>query len=406
MTSCSELTDYEWLIGSEAAEILVELAGRNEPLHMAANRLRHAVTAARAHLLLEQVELRRRAATKFARAAEMFFTRLGLEQATDEGVARYKTTRFPSGVSVADLCCGIGGDLLALAGSSCATGVDRDPIAAHFATANARVNGVKAHVEAKDLSDFNLREHTAWHIDPDRRPTGKRTASIDWSSPSREVVEGLIATVPQAAIKLAPAAVVPSEWAEVCELEWISRDRQCRQLVAWFGALAKSPGQCRATILAPDGKQLRTVVGQPRDSIAIARQLGRFLFEPDPAVLAAKLPGALAAELDLAAVSPGIPYLTTDAVIVDPALACFEVDKVLPLQVKQLARHLRSRNIGQLEIKKRGVDHDPQLLRKQLQLRGDEAATLLLTKLDGKHVAILARRVPLGPQLGSLSPKC
>jgi SAM-dependent methyltransferase len=405
MTSCSELADYEWLTGSEAAEILTDLAGRNEPLHLAANRLRHVVSATRAHLLLDQVELRRRAAAKFARAAEMFFTRLGLEQATDEWVAGYKATRFAAGVPVADLCCGIGGDLLALADQRNATGVDRDPIAAFFATANSRVNGVNAEVQAADLVDFNLGAFAAWHIDPDRRPRGRRTASLDWSSPSREVVEGLIAAVPQAAIKLAPAAEVPPEWSSECELEWISRDRQCRQLVAWF-ELSKSLGQCRATVLAVDGRPLRSIVGQPRDSIPIARQLGRFLFEPDPAVLAAKLTGALAAELNLAAVSPGIPYLTADADIEDPAIACFEVQEVLPLQLKQLAKHLRSRNIGQLEIKKRGVDHDPQVVRKQLQLQGDEVATLLLTKLNGKHVAILVRRMPQGPRPGSLSPEC
>jgi hypothetical protein len=406
MTNCAELADYEWLTGPETAEILTDLADRNEPLPLAANRLRHVVSAVRAHLLLEQVELRRRAAAKFARAAEMFFTRLGLEQATDEWVARYKARRFPSGGSTADLCCGIGGDLLALSVDRTACGVDRDPIVAHFATANARIHAATAKVEALDLVDFNLSNFGAWHIDPDRRPSGKRTASLDWSSPSRAVVDSLIAAVSCAAIKLAPAAEVPHEWSNQCEREWISRDRQCRQLVAWFGELAKAPGQCRATVLAVDGQPLRSVVGQPRQSLPVAGKLGRYLYEPDPAILAAKLTGALAAELNLAAVTSGIPYLTADAAIEDSAIACFEVDEVLPLQVKQLAKHFRSRNIGQLEIKKRGVDHDPQTMRKQLHLQGDQAATLLLTKLADKHVAILARRVPQGPQTGSLSQDC
>jgi hypothetical protein len=406
MTSCSDLTDYEWLIGSEAAEILVDLAGRNEPLHLAANRLRHLVSTTRAHLLLEQIELRGRAVAKFARAAEMFFARLGLEQATDQWVARYKATRFSAGGKVADLCCGIGGDLLALAVDHPVTGVDRDPIVAHFAAANARANELTVSVQTIDLVECNLGEYTAWHIDPDRRPTGKRTTSVDWSSPSREVVEKLIAAVPQAAIKLAPATEVPSEWATACELEWISRDRQCRQLVAWFGDLVKSPGECRATMLSNDGQPLRSVVGKPREAIPSCQQLGRFLFEPDAAILAAKLTGTLASELELAGVAPGIPYLTADAAIFDPAIACFEVDEVLPLQVKQLAKLLRSRDIGRLEIKKRGIDHDPQVLRKQLRLQGDGAATLLLTKVLGKRVAILAHRVGQSPQAGSLSPEC
>ena len=60
----------------------------------------------------------------------MFFTRLGLEQATDAWVARYKATRFPAGQLLADLCCGIGGDLMALSERGPTRGVDRDPVAA------------------------------------------------------------------------------------------------------------------------------------------------------------------------------------------------------------------------------------------------------------------------------------
>ena len=115
MTCCAELADYEWLTGAEAGELLVDLAGRAEPLHLAANRLRKSQSAARAHLLLEQVELRQRATAKFDRATAMFFTRLGLEQATDQWVAGYKARRFATFTvegPVADFCCGIGGDLL------------------------------------------------------------------------------------------------------------------------------------------------------------------------------------------------------------------------------------------------------------------------------------------------------
>jgi hypothetical protein len=110
-------------------------------------------------------------------------------------------------------------------------------------------------------------------------------------------------------------------------------------------------------------------------------------------VLAARLGGALAAEHSLSAVSAGIAYLTGPAAISDPALTCFAVDEVLPLNLRQIDGFLRQRNIGRLEIKKRGVDHDPAVVRKQLQLAGDEVATLFLTKLNGKHTAIVTHRI-------------
>jgi hypothetical protein len=125
----------------------------------------------------------------------------------------------------------------------------------------------------------------------------------------------------------------------------------------------------------------------------MSRGLHEYLYEPDPAVLASHLTGALAAELDLSAVSAGIDYFTGPAAIHDPALACFAVEEVLPLDLRHLARHLRERHVGRLEIKTRGVEHDPQAVRRQLKLAGNESATLLLTKLNGKHAAILAQRV-------------
>jgi hypothetical protein len=118
----------------------------------------------------------------------------------------------------------------------------------------------------------------------------------------------------------------------------------------------------------------------------------RYVFDIDPAVLAAKLKGALAAEHSLVALSAGPTYLTGDQALADPALACFAVEEVLPFRVDKLARFLRHRNIGQLEIKKRGVVLDLEKLRRDLKLRGDLAATLLITPIAGRPTAILAQR--------------
>jgi predicted RNA methylase len=404
MSNYADLADYRWLVGPEADAVLDDLSGRGavagaEPIHAAASRLRRQFSAARVHLLLDQVELRRRGVAKFSRPERMFFTRLLLQQATDEWVARYKVARFADRDSVADLCCGIGGDLLALAEHGSTVGVDRDPIANCLATANAQailppdVAG-SVSLQTREIERFDAGAFAAWHIDPDRRPAGNRTTSIEWSSPDREVIERLLAITPNAAIKLAPAADVPEKWAEQCELEWISRDRECRQQVAWHGELANNAaGQRRATALASDGRVLRTISGHPESVTMYADQLEGFLFEPDAAVLAADLAGELAAEHELSAVSPEVAYFTGPQPISDPAVACFAVDEVLPLNLRRVAQHLRARGIGRLEIKKRGVEHDPQQVRRALKLWGDDSATLILTKVNCKRTAIVARRV-------------
>ena len=407
MTTCSDLADCEWLTGDEAGAILAELADDKTPLHTAITRLRGRFTPAQTHLLLEQTELRRRATAKFTQAHQMFFTRIGLEQATDEWVAQYKASRITSHSQraagftpavFADLCCGIGGDLKALATNATAIGIDRDPIVAHFAAINTG-----APIHTTDIATFDLNSATAFHIDPDRRPSGRRTTSLEWCEPNIATIDGLLARAPNAAIKLAPASEVPPDWSNCCELEWISRDRECRQLVAWHGNLALTPDHHRATVLpiachsvlssSKGGLAPRTITGQPKQPIPIAAKPGHYVFDIDPAVLAAKLKGVLAAEHNLTALSAGSTYLTGDSAITDPALACFAVEEVMPFRTDKLAKHLAAHNIGQLEIKKRGVDLNPEKLRRDLKLRGDNAATLLITPIGNRATAILAHRV-------------
>lgn len=109
--------DFLWLMSVEAAEILQQtqeaFAERVNAVRIAKS-LRSRTTPARAAMVMEQAQLRIRGRQKFGLADQMFFTRRGLEQSTGQDIASYKATRFDGIESVADLCCGIGGDLQAL----------------------------------------------------------------------------------------------------------------------------------------------------------------------------------------------------------------------------------------------------------------------------------------------------
>ncbi|MCE9556203.1 MAG: hypothetical protein K8T91_22880, partial [Planctomycetes bacterium] len=294
--------------------------------------------------------------------------RKGLEQATDAWVAQYKATRLSKQGSIVDLCCGIGGDLLALASTTQAAGIDRDPGIVAMAEANLRVCGLSALAEVADAQQVDVEGYAAWHIDPDRRPEDRRTTRVAAGEPSAEALEQLLIQNSAAAFKLAPAAEVPIDWQQRCEREWISRDRQCRQQVAWFGATTEKPGQCRATVVYRDERPPQTIVGNPH------------------------LPVHLAAVCQIQAVASGVAYLTSDEPGDHALLAPFEVLDVLPLDMKRLRAIVRERGIGRLEVKKRGLPHDPSDVLKQLRPEGDGAATLLLTPTPQGARAILARR--------------
>jgi hypothetical protein len=389
----AEISDYAWLIGDQGAAWLTRLADDVRPQLQQLESLRRELPVERARLVVEQVELRRRAVEKFGElAAQMFFTRMLLEQATDLGIARYKAQRLAAGgpAALGDYCCGAGGDLLAMAERGPATGWDRSEIACLLAAANLRGS---ASVRCGDVEQGTPADGEAWHLDPDRRPSGRRSTAMDHYAPGPELVERWRLANPRGSVKLAPAAVAPPSWQSDVELEWITHDRECRQQVAWFGQLAAAAGRRRATLIRPDGAQA-TFIGAADLPCQPADEPASFLYDPDPSILAAGLLGALAEKYELSSLGIGAAYLTGDECVIDPLAAGFAAIDCLPLRTASLAAYFAKRSVGRLEIKKRGVAIEPEALRRQLKLRGDNAATVVLTRIGRREAAIVVERFP------------
>ncbi len=387
----AETADYAWLTGEEAAAYLVRLADDARPELQQLAALRRELSVDRARLLVEQVALRRRAGEKFGdAAAKMFFTRVLLEQATDAWIARYKAQRFAAaGASaIGDFCCGVGGDLLALAECGSATGWDLSDTACLLARTNLRG---RAAIHCGNVEQCTPESGEAWHLDPDRRAAGRRTSAVDAYSPGPELIERWLRANPCGGVKLAPATDAPASWQAGAELEWITRDRACRQQVAWFGSLATASGRRRATVVDRDGGHA-TLVGAADEVCLPTDEPGQFIFDPDPSALAAGLLGALAARHGWSSLGVGGAYLTGDARVDEPLASGFVVKDCLPLRPATVASYLAERGVGRVEIKKRGVAVDPEALRRQLKLRGDNSATLVLTRIGRREAAIVAER--------------
>jgi len=351
--------------------------------------------------VVTQARLRTRARSKFGEFAErMLFTRAGLEQATRLSVAGRHAARFrDAGItSVADLGCGIGGDALGLAALGLRVeAVDADEVTAAIAAFNLAPFGDMARVRHATAEDYaaasaDLPVDALW-LDPARRTAGhtetSRTRPEDWS-PSLDWVFALAARMP-AGVKLGPGldrALIPDD----VEAQWVSADGSTIELVLWSGVLARAGVRRAALVIRGDAAHELTAGTDAADEPA--RPLGAFLHEPDGAVIRARLIGDVARALQAGMLDEHIAYLTSDAALTSPFVSSFRVREELPADSKALAKALRERGIGRLEIKKRGVDVDPAALRTKLKLRGDGSATLFLTRVGSRRVAILADRVP------------
>lgn len=385
--------DYRWLTGPAARAGLQAASAELRASVQLVRRLRADYGPQRAALLIEQAELRRRAAVKFPRAAEMFFTRTRLEQATDQRLADYKAERFPAG-DVADLCCGIGGDLLALAQHRQVIGIDRDPIAACLCAANAASLEVdsRAEVRVGEAGELDLARLAVWHCDPDRRASGGRTVRAETFQPPAAAIAGWLDVNPHASIKLAPASPLPAEWPDDCQREWLGARRQALQQVAWFGDLRQHSG--RQVTLLDVSAEPWILRGEPDVRPAVADRRRHFLAEPHAAIFAARLVGALAEQQALPAYSDDGGWLTADERPDCAGLAAFRAVDAGPLDRKRWRREIRRRGIGRLEIKVRGANIDPERLRKELQPRGPEQATLIVLRRRAAVEAVLAERMP------------
>jgi hypothetical protein len=342
----------------------------------------HTVAAA-----VETVRLRERARTKFGADADaMFFTPDGVEQATRTSVADHRAARFAAaGVrDVLDLCCGIGGDLLA-AGRAGLTveGVDGDPLTAAVAAANAEALGVadRVTVRCADVTTVDLRGVSAAFCDPARRAGGRRVFDPSAYSPPWDFLTGLAAAVPRSGFKVAPGldhALIPPG----SEAEWVSDRGDVKELALWSGDLAGVPR--RATLL-PSGA---TLTGTGAE-LAPVGPVGEWLYDPDGAVVRAHLVAELAEQLGATTLDPTIAYLTAPAYVDTPFAQAYRVDEVLPFSLKRLRAVLRSRQVGRVEIKKRGSALDVEQLRRDLRLSGDNAATVVLTRVGGRPIVLL-----------------
>ncbi len=356
--------------------------------------------------VLTQARLREKARAKFGAFAErLLYTPAGLEQATRLKVAALHAGRFrdaglggadPSGPGagrIADLGCGIGADALAMAALDLpVVAVERDEVTAVIAAYNL-AGFPTAEVVLGDAETFPLDDVAAVYLDPARRTAGtantRRLTRPEDYSPTIDFAFALAERMPTG-IKLGPGfdrSAIPA----AAEAQWVSVDGQVVELGLWFGALAR-PGIRRSALVLDDSGAAE--LSAEADSADLpTRELGEYLYEPDGAVIRARLIGALGERLGAGMLSRDIAYLTGDELVATPFADAFHVRERLPAGEAQLKRALRERRIGTLEIKKRGIDVDPAALRTRLGLKGPEAATLILTRVAGAHEALLVDRV-------------
>jgi hypothetical protein len=238
--------------------------------------------------------------------------------------------------------------------------VDREPLALALTQANARALGfsdaihpVRADVR---LPAWNL--PVAW-ADPGRRDDARRLFHPEALQPPLSRLLSLHQSrIPHLGIKLMSGLahdVIPPE----AEAEWISFGGDLKEAVLWLGGLAERPGR-RATVL-PSGVRLWAL-----GTCAAVQAPGRFLFEPDPAVIRAGAVGDLAQMLNLWQIDEEIAYLSGDEALITPFARHWRILEHHSFDLKWLNQRLRAMQASVTAVKKRGSPIEPEPFRRRL----------------------------------------
>jgi THUMP domain-containing protein len=311
------------------------------------------------------------------------FTGEALQQASATLVARHRASRL-AGLDVHDVTCSVGADLVEIArvARRC-VGSDLDEVRLAMASHNSAEAGV-APVLVRADALYPASRDTVVVADPARRDSSGRRSwrPADFLPPLDKLVDAYPGR--DLAVKCAPGLDREDmPWAD--EVELVSLDGQVREACLWRGDIATV--STRATVLRSDGTQW-TITDDDPDDIPAAEP-GQWIIDPDGAVVRAGLVRHYGARHGLWQLDERIAYLTGDTP--PPGVRAFQVLEHGPYNEKTLRALLRKHEIGRLEILIRGLDVDPDALRKRLKLQGSAEASVVLTRIGRSPVAFLCR---------------
>jgi THUMP domain-containing protein len=373
--------DVSYLRSESGAEALAAVAelGLTDATRIADVAAVRARFGDRAPVLVETTLLRRRAADKLGELgiADWLFTNEALQQATAAPVALHRARRL-AGRIVHDATCSIGTELAALRRVGVrAVGSDIDPVRLAMARHNL---GPAAGLCRADALHPVTRDAVVV-LDPARRLYGRRRFRPDDYQPGLgQLIDSHRGR--DLVVKCAPGIAFEQvrRLGFDGEIEVTSYRGSVREACLWSTGLAGRDVRRRATVL-DTGEQ---ITDADADECPV-RPAGRWIVDPDGAVVRAGLVRHYGARHGLWQLDPDIAYLSGDRL--PPSVRGFEVLEQVVFDERRLRQALSSLDCGALEILVRGVGVDPDALRRRLRMRGDRPLSVVVTRIGSGPAA-------------------
>lgn len=348
------------------------------------------------------VLLRKKAEIKFSKAQHMYFTRDGLEQATNEKLSDYLVDQLNLRTSIStviDISCGIGGNLLSFAKKFNVVAIDNDPIHLMFAKENASVYGVDKkinfiHAEAENfLESHQLPDNSiVFFLDPQRMRENKtKTRSLFNTSPRIDKLLPQIFKVSNKLfIKISPAFDYEEikMLSNVPEIEVISEDNVNKLAILWFKELKKTAR--RATCIIENqvfSFESDDMEDDRRAPMIENLKTSDYIFEPNMAIIKAHLMNTVALEFQMYRLNEKIGFLVSNKLPDIKVQKLFRIFKIIEIfsSLRSLKKRVDELSIKRADITTRGFFIKPDDIQKKLKLKEGGEYVIISTRFKNEE---------------------
>jgi hypothetical protein len=365
----------------------------------------HARTDLPVREIAEQIGCIRKADKKLPSLSQfpLIYTRLALEQASGERAAAYKASLM-SGRRIIDLTGGLGIDSIFLSDSfESVVYCERDPVLAELFSWNLKTLGIgNVEIRTGDSRDILETYQDDWFdwifVDPARREHGGRSVGLETTSP--DVVrfhDIMLKKAPKVCIKASPALEISSASRQLPALATVtvvSVKRECKEILLMLDR-NRAPGlplTIRAVCLDEKDFMLEASAGE-RYPRTVADVPCRYLYEPDPAIIKAKLTARLAADFRFSFINASVDYLTSDRYLDTFPGRFFHVIDTVKFKPKKFQAFLESHAISEAGIQRRDFPLAPEEIRKRYGLKESSENFLFFTRNNaGELIAVYCKK--------------
>jgi hypothetical protein len=332
--------------------------------------------------LLHLYSIQQKAQKKLPFAMRWFFTEKSYQQASTFHLAKYHGSLFDEFHTVADLCCGIGSDLLMLSRKKTKCyAVDIDKNLLRLAENNMSFFHRK-NIEYLDICAENFHHKCeAVFIDPDRRKHNRKMCKVEDISPNFSTIQKLIKKYANVAVKLSPIMDYEQNVFDDYSFDFVSENGEMKECLLKSGRLKTS----RRAVLLPH-LTIFSEKGHPQTAIS---QIDRWVYEPDSAIIRSHLVNDLAYEMKMRRIDQHIALLTSEIEPVETYGRKYRVIEVFDYNLTRLNSYLRSGGIGIVDIKTKGFSESVETFRKKLRLSGKAKVVIFIVRIGESHICIV-----------------